>query len=88
MVRSQISLESELHRKAKARAAELGVSLAEYLRRLVAEDLGSPRSNADVSVIFDLGSSGGSDIARQKRRYVGEAIEADHEGSVVRRDAP
>jgi hypothetical protein len=35
----QINLESELHRLAQAKADELHISLAEYVRRLVAIDL-------------------------------------------------
>jgi hypothetical protein len=66
MTRTQLSFEREMLHRARAKAQELGVSLAEYVRRLVAEDLGEPRSSTDPSVVFDLGSSGGSDIARQK----------------------
>ena len=86
MVRSQISLDPELHRMTKRRAAELGISLAEYLRRLVADDLGWPASRVDPSAIFDLGDSGGSDVARRKHRYLGEAVEAAHERSPAERE--
>ena len=65
----------EQHRRARKRAAELGISLAEYLRRLVDADLGDRRSNADVSSVFDLGRSTDSDIAHEKDRYLGEAVE-------------
>jgi plasmid stability protein len=74
MSRTQVSLDPELHRKAKARAAELGVSLAEYLRTLVANDLGGETSPPDPSAVFDLGDSGGSDIARHRDAYVAEAV--------------
>jgi hypothetical protein len=76
MVRTQITLESELQRQARRRASEMGVSLAEYVRRLVARDLARPQAKADVSSIFDLGSSGGSDIAANKHTMIGEAISA------------
>lgn len=76
MQRTQISLPGELHRRAKARALELGISLAEYLRRLVEQDLAGPRSQAPVEALFDLGDSGGADVAREKDRYLGEAVEA------------
>ncbi len=33
---------------------------------------------ADISEIFGLFSSGGSDIAKHKDRYVGEAVEAEY----------
>lgn len=77
MVRVQVSLPSEEQRRARARAAELGISFAEYVRRLVARDLGDEeRGRAEAKALFDLGDSGKSDIARDKRRYVGEAYES------------
>jgi len=76
MVRTQITLESELQRRARQRASEAGVSLAEYVRRLVARDLARPKSGADVSTIFDLGSSGGSNIAKNKDSMIAEAFDA------------
>ena len=77
MARVQVSLTPEEHRRARARAAELGVSFAEYVRRLVARDLGEERRSGDVGGLFDLGDSGGSDVAKDKHRYVGEAVEAE-----------
>jgi DNA mismatch repair protein MutH len=77
MARSQISLDPELQRRARQRAGELGISLAEYVRSLVARDLKRRKPKSDVSVIFGLGSSGGSDIARDKDRMVGEAVAAN-----------
>jgi hypothetical protein len=76
MARSQISLSPELQRRARKRASELGISLAEYVRRLVAGDLGDRKPGTDVSAIFGLGSSGGADVARDKDRMVGEAVAA------------
>ena len=78
MSRVQISLESEDYRRARVRAAELGISLAEYVRRLVARDLGEPEKPVDVSALFDLFDSGGSDIARDKDWMIGEAVEAGY----------
>jgi hypothetical protein len=74
MVRTQISLDAEEHRRAKQRAAELGVSLAEYVRRVVADDLGPARPRGDVSQLFALGDSGDSNVAEHKDAYVAEAI--------------
>ena len=51
------------------------MSLAEYMRRLVARDLAGPEAKADVTCIFDLGSSGGSDIARDKDAMIGDAFQ-------------
>ena len=77
-VRTQITVESELLRKARRRASDLGVSLAEYVRRLVARDLDRPEQKADVSCIFDLGSSDGSDIATNKDAMIAEAFLSFH----------
>ena len=74
MARVQVALPPEEHRRARARAAELGVSFAEYVRRLVAQDLGEARGTGEREALFDLGESGGSDIAQHKHRYVGDAF--------------
>jgi hypothetical protein len=78
MARTQITLESQTHRKARQRAAELGVSLAEYVRRLIARDLGVPQAVGDVKQIFDLGSGKVSNIARDKDTMIAEAFAARH----------
>ena len=75
MVRTQISLDSELHIRARARAAALGVSLTEYIRRLVDRDLAESPRSIDRSIVFDLGTSKGTDIASEKDRMIGEAID-------------
>ena len=57
-------MDPELQRHAHAKADELGISFAEYVRRLVAQDLGEPRPKAHISVIFDLGAAGGRNRER------------------------
>lgn len=74
MVRTQISLPAEDHRRAKARAAEHGVSLAEYIRQLVARDLGEPRVKADVTRLFNLGASDYTDVAANHDAHLAEII--------------
>jgi hypothetical protein len=81
MSRTQVSLSAEELRSAKLRAASRGISLAEYVRRLVAEDLHGTRRVSDPTVLFDLGDSGGSNVAQDKDSYVAAAIAA-------RRSAP
>jgi hypothetical protein len=77
MSRTQIAVDPELQRRARKRAAELGVSLAEYVRSLIARDLDVRERQADPSAVFDLGDSGGSDVARNKDRMIAEAIAAE-----------
>ena len=80
--RAQITLEAETERRARRRASELGVSFAEYVRRLVARDLTSPVVEpADVACVFDLGSSGQSDIAKNKEAMIAEAFRSAHKKS-------
>lgn len=74
MSRTQITLDQEIQRRARQRASDMGVSLAEYVRRLVARDLGKPQPVANPSALFDLGASGGSDIANNKDAMISEAF--------------
>src|SRR5437868_6885725 len=77
--RMQITMEPDMQRRAQAKAAELGISFAEYIRRLVAEDIGERKPKVDVSSIFDLGASDEpTDIARDKDKMIGEALWRDH----------
>ncbi len=77
MSRTQITLDPEMQRSARNRAVELGISFAEYVRRLLARDLGEPEQRVDPSTVFDLGSSSGSDVARDKDAMLAAAVAAD-----------
>jgi len=75
--RIQITLPPDQHRRARQRASQLRISFAEYIRRLIEDDLRSvDPPKADISVIFGLGNSGGSDVATYEDEYVGEAVDA------------
>jgi hypothetical protein len=77
MSRTQISLDPELQQRARRRAARLGVSFAEYVRRVVARDLEDRRRPAgDPSLVFALGASRGADVARDKDTMIAEAVAA------------
>jgi hypothetical protein len=77
--RAQITMDPELQRRAHAKAAELGLSFAEYVRRLVADDLGEPKPKPDISVLFNLGASREpTDIARDKDQMISEAFWNEH----------
>ena len=68
-------MDPELQRRAHAKAAELGISFAEYVRRLVAQDIGEPKQKADISVVFDLIDDGPpTNIARDKDKMIGQAM--------------
>jgi len=86
-------MDLELQRRAQARAAALGISFAEYVRRLVAGDLGERKpAKPDISVMFDLGASDEpTNIARDKDKMIGEAVWQEHlrkTGRTPRRHAP
>jgi hypothetical protein len=74
MARTQITLPPEFQRRARQRAGDLGISLAEYIRRLVARDLGGAAAQAAPALAFDLGNSGGSDIAKDKHAMIAQAV--------------
>jgi hypothetical protein len=77
--RTQITLDPETQRRAQSKAAELGISFAEYVRRLIATDLGELEQKADVSIIFNLIDDGPpTDIARDKDKMIGEAVWSDY----------
>jgi hypothetical protein len=77
--RTQITLDPETQRRAQSKAAELGISFAKYVRRLIATDLGELEQKADVSIIFNLIDDGPpTDIARDKDKMIGEAVWSDY----------
>ncbi len=77
--RTQITLDPELQRRAHAKAAELGISFAEYVRRLLANDLGELKPRAEISAVFDLGASAEpTDIVRDKHRLLDEVAWEEH----------
>lgn len=84
--RTQITIEPELHRRAVAKAEQLGVSFAEYVRRTLQRDLGDePTPEFDITQMFGLFDGGEvTDIARDKDKMVGEAVWQEH----LRKTAP
>jgi hypothetical protein len=77
VVRTQVTLDADAHRRAKRRAADLGISFAEYIRQVVDHDLGE-QAETDISAIFGIGDSGGSNIALHKDQYLGEAAWSEY----------
>ena len=72
--RTQITLDPDTQRRAQVKAADLGISFAEYVRRLISADLGAPSRRMDISALFDLGASTEpTDIARDKEKLLNEA---------------
>ena len=81
-------MDPELQRRAQAKAAELGISFAEYVRRLVAGDLGAPRTKPDITSLFNLIDEGPpTNIARDKDMMLAEAVWKEHLRKTGRRAA-
>ena len=73
-MRTQIALDPEQHAKVKRKAAGLGITMAEYIRRVVDADLASAEPQAGPAAIIGIGASGGSDIAAEGKSAVAAAI--------------
>ncbi len=79
-------MDPEMKRQALSKAADLGISFSEYVRRLVARDLREVKPKADVSALFDYVKGGpATNIARDKDRMVGEAVWDEHLRSIGRK---
>jgi len=84
--RTQITLDPETQRRATAKARELGISFAEYVRRVLARDLSGSPCKTHVSMLFDLVDEGpGTDIARDKDAMLAEAVLKKHRRRVAKR---
>lgn len=77
-MRTQIALDPVRHAQVKQKAASLGITMAEYIRRLVDQDLDGVAPQASPAAIIGLGRSGGSDIAHEGKRAVADAIAMRH----------
>jgi hypothetical protein len=78
-VRIQTRINPEMRWRAQARAAELGISFADYIRRLLAQDLGETKRKVDIFAIFDLIDEGPqTNIAADKDKMIGEAVWQQH----------
>ncbi len=74
MSRTQVTLDPETQRRIRERARGLGISFAEYIRRLVMRDLGGTERAASPQTVFNLGRSQGSDVARNKDAMIAGAF--------------
>jgi hypothetical protein len=77
VVRTQVTLDSDAHRRAKRRASDLGISFAEYIRQVVDRDLGE-QPKTDISAIFGLFESDRSDISSNVDKHLGESLWKEH----------
>ena len=80
-MRTMIILPDHHHAEAKSKAARHGISLSEYIRRLVSDDLAPDTPPEDPSAIFGLFDSGGSRIADGKQAMISDAIDNHRTGT-------
>ena len=75
-MRTMIVLTDNQHALAKRKAAQQGISLSEYIRRLVDRDLEEEDAPAQsITALFGLIDDGGSNIRENKHQMIGEAID-------------
>jgi hypothetical protein len=79
--RTQVTLDPEMQRRAQARAAELSISFAEYVRRLLVQDLTESKPERDISAIFDIADGSPTIIANDKKKMIAEAVLEEHAAS-------
>ena len=81
MTRTQIYLTPKQHRALKKEAAREGISMTEFLRRLVdvrlfGRNAGGPPEKELVLAFVALGESGRSDVSANHDRALDEALRA------------
>ena len=76
LVRTVITLPSHMHAKAKQRAAELGISFAEFTRRLFEKELDTPMPQGDIDSICGMVKGAPFDMARDGRQIIAQATAA------------
>ena len=75
-MRTIITLPDNLHARAKQRAAELGISFAEFARRLFDRELGPLETRGDIDSICGMVTGEPFDMARDGDLIIGEATDA------------
>ena len=75
-MRTIITMPDHLHAQAKQRAAELGISFAEFARRLFEKELSLPAPQGDIDSICGMVTGTPFDMASDGERIIGEAAES------------
>ena len=76
IMRTIITMPDHLHAQAKQRAAELGISFAEFTRRLFEKELSMPVPQGDIDSVCGMVTGTPFDMARDGERIVGEAADS------------
>ena len=78
-MRTVITLPDHLHAEAKRRAAEQGISFAEFVRRLFDRELSAAEPQGDLDAICAIVQGEPFDMAAVGKAIVAEAVAAQHE---------
>jgi hypothetical protein len=82
--RTMVYLDPQQMKALKARAKAEGISMAEFMRRLVTRQLAGHQPLSSVPTeayarMVALGSSGRSDVSERHDAYLAEALQRDHD---------
>ena len=72
-MRTVISLPDHVHARAKQRAADLGISFAEFVRRLLDRELDAAGPQASIDSICGMVEGSPFDMARDGKRIIAKA---------------
>lgn len=75
-MRTIITMPDHMHAQAKQRAAELGISFAEFARRLFEKELSLPAPQGDIDSICGMVTGTPFDMASDAQRIIGEAADS------------
>ena len=76
-MRTIITLPDQMHTQAKQRGAELGISFAEFARRLFEKELDTSAPQGDLESICGMVQGAPFDMARDGRSIVEAAVTAE-----------
>ncbi|WP_420621515.1 hypothetical protein [Candidatus Poriferisodalis sp.] len=76
-MRTVITLPAQMHTQAKRRAAELGISFAEFTRRIFEKELDASAPQGDLETICGMVQGSPFDMARDGHSIVGAAVTAE-----------
>ena len=75
-MRTVITLPDHVHARAKQRAADLGISFAEFVRRLLSRELDTAAPQAGIDSICGMVAGPPLDMTRDGKRVIAEARHA------------
>ena len=75
VMRTIITMPDHLHAQAKQRAAELGISFAEFARRLFERELSTPALQGNIESVCGMVTGTPFDMARDGDQIIAEATD-------------